>query len=43
MWEIYKFSKMTYEFCQQIGFVKEQVQNTSQSIQTNIQVFSSAI
>jgi len=37
------FSKMTYEFYQQIGFVKKQIQITSQSIQTIIQVFISAI
>jgi hypothetical protein len=23
IWEIYEFSKMTYEFCQQTGFVKK--------------------
>jgi hypothetical protein len=33
------FAKMTREFCQQIGFVKKQVPITSQSIQTDIQVF----
>jgi hypothetical protein len=25
IWEIYDFSKMTYDFCQQAGFVKKQV------------------
>jgi hypothetical protein len=37
------FSKMTHEFCQQIGFVKKQVHIMSQSIQTDIQVFILAI
>jgi len=41
--EIYDFSKMTYEFYQQTGFVKKQVQITSQNIQTDIQVFILAI
>jgi len=39
IWEICDFSKMTHEFCQQTGFVKKQIQITSQSIQTGIQVF----
>jgi len=43
IWERYDFSKMTHEFCQQTRFVKKQVQITSQSIQTDIQVFISAI
>jgi hypothetical protein len=43
IWERYDFSKMTYEFCQQTGFVKKEVQITSQSIQTDIQVFILAI
>jgi hypothetical protein len=43
IWERYDFSKMTHEFCQQTGFVKKQVQSTSQSIQTVIQVFISKI
>jgi hypothetical protein len=34
---------MTYEFYQQIGFMKKQVQITSQSIETDIQVFISEI
>ena len=34
IWERYEFSKMPYEFCKQIGFVKKQVHITSQSIQT---------
>jgi hypothetical protein len=34
---------MTYEFCQQAGFVKKQVQNTFQSIQIDIQVFISVV
>jgi len=34
---------MTSEFCQQTGFVNKRVQITSRSIQTNIQVFISAI
>jgi hypothetical protein len=36
IWERYEFSKMTHEFCQQTGFLKKQVQSTSQSIQTDI-------
>ena len=43
IWERDDFSKMTYEFCQQTGFVKKEVQITSQSIQTDIQVFILAI
>jgi hypothetical protein len=43
IWERYEFSKMTHEFCQQTGFMKKQVQSTSQSIQTDIQVFISTI
>jgi hypothetical protein len=43
IWERYDFSKMTHELCQQAGFVKKQVQSTSQSIQTDIQVFILAI
>jgi len=43
IWERYDFSKKTHEFCHQTGFVKKQVQSTSQSIQTDIQVFISAI
>jgi hypothetical protein len=43
IWERYDLSKMTHEFCQQIGFVKKQVQITSQSIQIDIQVFISEI
>jgi hypothetical protein len=41
--ERYEFSKMKNEFCQQIGFVKKQVQIMCRSIQTNIQVFILAI
>jgi len=43
IWVRDDFSKMTNELCQQTGFVKKQVQITSRSIQTNIQVFISAI
>jgi hypothetical protein len=43
IWGRYEFSKITNEFCQQTGFVKKQVQITSRSIQTDIQVFISAI
>ena len=39
IWGRYDFSKMTNEFCQQIGFVKKWVQIMSRNIQTNIQVF----
>jgi len=42
-WEMYDFSKVTHEFCQLTGFVKKQVQITSQRIQTDIQVFILAI
>jgi flavodoxin len=43
IWERYDFFKMTYKFCQHTGFMKKQVQIASQSIQTDIQVFISAI
>jgi hypothetical protein len=43
IWGRYDFSKMTNKFCQQTSFVKKQVQITSRSIQTDIQVFISAI
>jgi hypothetical protein len=43
IWGRYEFSKMTTEFCQQTGFVKKQIQITSQSIKTDIQVLISAI
>jgi hypothetical protein len=39
IWERYNFSKKTHEFCHQTGFVKKQVQSTSQSIQIDIEVF----
>jgi hypothetical protein len=43
IWGRYEFSKMTAEFCQQTGFVKKQIQITSRSIKTDIQVLISAI